>query len=421
MSRSTFARAVVAIALGALVVRVVYVYALGTRPALGSDAAWYVLQSSTIADGAGYLDPRRYFSLRGAVPTAQFPPLWPGLLAVVRELGIDTLRGYRITGGVVGSVTVVLTAYLGRTLAGARVGIMAALIVAVSPFLVAADGSLMAESLFIALVTGAVLATVQARRRGGFAWFALVGLLLGLATLTRSDGLIVVLVLVPVVAIGTPGPALRRLGLAATGIAVVIVVLTPWAIRNTDAMGETTVLSNNSGTLVSGANCTRTYSGSRLAGWDIRCVPFLHDLTEAKRSKEQRHAGIDYVRGHWGRALVVAPLRALRGWGLWSPGALLDAEAVEGRTRSMQTVGWVASLALLALAAGGVVVMRRAREELAELIAMVVAATLVLVTSWGNQRFRLVAEPELAVLAAVALVELRSRVRGRHDAPELAV
>ncbi len=87
----------------------------------------------------------------------------------------------------------------------------------------------------------------------------------------------------------------------------------------------------------------------------------------------------------------------------------------------MQTVGWVASLALLALAAGGVVVMRRARQELAELLAMIGAATLVLVTSWGNQRFRIVADPELAVLAAAALVHLWSRWRVRRSSSPVGV
>lgn len=417
MSRGAFARAAVAIALGALVLRVAYVFLLGAHPTLGADSTWYALQSGTIADGVGYVDPRRFFAFQGAPPTALYPPLWPGLLAVVHELGTDSLRAYRITGGVVGAVTVLLTAFLGRSLAGPRVGIVAAIVVATSPFLIAADGSLMSESLFIALVTGAVLAGVHARRRGGFAGFALVGLLLGLATLARSDGILIMLVLVPVLAIRVSGPALRRVGLAAIAVAAVVVVLAPWAIRSSDAMGETTLLSNNSGSLISGANCPTTYSGRQLAGWDITCIPFLHDLSEAKRSAKQRQAGVDYVRDHLGRAVVVAPLRAVRGWGLWSPSVLLDAEVGESRVRSMQTVGWVASLVLLALAVGGVVVMRRARQELAELLAIIGAATLVLAASWGNQRFRLVAEPELAVLASAALVHLWTRIRSRHAEP----
>jgi 4-amino-4-deoxy-L-arabinose transferase-like glycosyltransferase len=318
----------------------------------------------------------------------------------------------------VGAVTVVLTAYLGRSLAGVRVGLVAAIVVALSPFMIAADGSLMAESLFIALTTAAVLAAVRARRTGGPAWFVLVGLLLGLATLTRSDGLIVALVLVPVAAWCSGGAVLRRVGVAALALAVAVGVLVPWVVRNSDALGETTLLSNNSGSLISGANCDATYRGGQLAGWEVTCVPLPEGVTEVERTAEQRRAGIDYAKEHWLRAGLVAPLRVVRGWGLWSPGALLDAEVVESRTRPMQTVGWVASLALLGLAAWGTVVMVRDRKEVALLLAMVGAATLILMTSWGNQRFRLVAEPELAVLAAAALAQAWTRLeRSRHARP----
>jgi hypothetical protein len=74
-------------------------------------------------------------------------------------------------------------------------------------------------------------------------------------------------------------------------------------------------------------------------------------------------------------------------------------------------------LVILGLAVAGAVRLVRDRREVAELFAMVGAASLVLLTSWGNQRFRLVAEPELAVLAAAALVHLWSRTRSRNAEP----
>jgi 4-amino-4-deoxy-L-arabinose transferase-like glycosyltransferase len=417
LSRRSFASAVAVIALGALVLRVVYVFALGAHPALGSDATWYALQAGTIGDGIGFVDPRAIYTFRGAVPTAQFPPLWPSFLALFKLVGFDTVRSYRIAGGVVGAVTVVLTAYLGRRLVSDRVGIVAALVVAVSPAMIAADGSLMAESLFLVFTTGAVLVAVSARRTAGFGWFALVGALLGFATLTRSDGLVVAAVLVPVVAWCARVAVGRRVALAAVAFAVMVAVLVPWAVRNSDALGETTFLSNNSGTLVSGANCPVTYSGRRLAGWDITCVPHLHDLSEVSRSVKQRQAGLDFATEHWTRALVVGPLRVVRGWGLWSPKALVDAEVPESRTRSMQWAAWTVGLVILGLAVAGAVRLVRERREVAELFAMVGAASLILLTSWGNQRFRLVAEPQLAVLAAVALVRLWSRTRSRNVEP----
>ena len=46
---------------------------------------------------------------------------------------------------------------------------------------------------------------------------------------------------------------------------------------------------------------------------------------------------------------------------------------------------------------------------------MIGAASFVLAASWGNQRFRLAAEPALAVLAAIALSALWSRLSHRDD------
>jgi hypothetical protein len=212
-------------------------------------------------------------------------------------------------------------------------------------------------------------------------------------------------------------------GLATVSIAVLVVVLVPWAVRNSDALGEPVLLSSNSGSLISGANCASTYTGRRVAGWDFTCSHAAEPErgSEAHRAAVQRTAGIDYATDHLSRAVVVGPLRVVRGWGLWSPKALVDAEVPESRTRPMQWVAWAVGLVVLGLAVAGAVRLVRERREVAELFAVVGAASLVLLTSWGNQRFRLVAEPELAVLAAAALVHLWSRTRSRAErrVPEL--
>jgi hypothetical protein len=408
---SSFRRAVAAIAIGALILRIAYVLALGSRAPLRADGTWYALQAQTIANGAGYVDPRRYFSFHGSVATAQFPPLWPALLAVFNRLGIHSLRSYRMIGGFVGVITVVTTACIGRKLVDERVGLLAAGIVAVSPFMIAADGSLMADSLFIALMTAAVLLAIHVRQAPGLGWFALLGFTLGLATLTRSDGIVVGAVLVAVTAWCVPGAVMRRVGFAAVGGVVVLAVLVPWTVRNRDALDAFIPLSNNSGSLLGGANCNPAYGGRDIAGWAFSCISATEasDRTEVQRAGTERSAGLRYARDHLGRLAAVVPLRVVRGWGLWMPTVLADAEAQETRNRKMQLAGWPIELVISGLAvAGGVIAVRR-RIPVALLFAVIGAATVVLAASWGNQRFRLVAEPELAVLAAVTLSALGTR------------
>lgn len=412
MKSGSFIRAAGALAVAALVVRISYVVALGSGAPLGIDGTWYALQAGTIADGFRYLDAGSYYGLRGAVPTAQFPPVWPGLLALVHVVGVDSLYGYRMVGGFVGATTVLMTAFIGRHLVSARVGLIAAAIVAVSPWMIAADGSLMAESLFVALVTAAVLVAVYARENPSLGRFALLGLLLGLATLTRTDGLVVGAALVTVTAWRIPGSVLRRFALGAMAGGVVLVVLVPWTVRNKNALDAFVPVSNNSGSLLGGANCASTYS-SDIGGWDYECIRAVEHSgrSEVVRTDLERSHGLAYARDHLPRLAMTVPVRIVRGWGLWSPVALADTEAGESRNRTMQLAGWPVELCILGLASGGAFVAVRTRVRAAPLFAVIGAATVVLAISWGNQRFRVVAEPELGVLAAIAGNSIWTRLR----------
>ncbi|MEP6623019.1 MAG: glycosyltransferase family 39 protein, partial [Acidimicrobiia bacterium] len=412
MKPSTFFRRAGAIAAAALILRVGYVLALGTHPKLGIDGTWYALQAGTIADGLGYLDVGRYFALRGAVPTAQFPPLWPAVLSLFHVAGVDSLFGYRFVGAFVGTTTVFTTACIGRRLVGARTGLVAATIMAVSPWMTAADGSLMAESLFVAFVTIAVLIAVQLHEHPSRWRFALLGLVLGLATMTRTDGVIIGAVLVAATAWRTPGLPRRRLALGALAGGVLLMVLVPWTIRNQNSFGTFVPVSNNSGSLIGGSNCASTYS-SDIGGWDFACIRAIEasGRSEVVRTDRERSAGLAYARHHLARFAMTVPVRVLRGWGLWSPVVLADAEAGESRNRTMQLVGWPIELGILGLGAIGAVVAIRARVPVALLFTVIGAATLVLVMSWGNQRFRIVAAPEVGVFAAIALDSMWTRTR----------
>jgi 4-amino-4-deoxy-L-arabinose transferase-like glycosyltransferase len=348
------------------------------------------------------------------VPTAQFPPVWPGLLALVHVGGVDSLYGYRIVGGFVGATTVLMTAFIGRRLVSARVGLLAAAIVAVSPWMIAADGSLMAESLFVAFVTAAVLVAVYAREKPSWGRFALLGLLLGLATLTRTDGLVVGAALVSVTAWRVPGSVLRRFALGALAGGVLLVVLIPWTVRNHDALNAFVPVSNNSGSLLGGANCESAYS-SDIGGWDYECIRSVEHSgrSELVRTDLERSHGVAYARHHLPQFALTVPVRVVRGWGLWSPAGLADKESGESRNRTVQLAGWPVEMCILGLGVGGAFVAVRTRVRVAPLFAVIGAATVVLAISWGNQRFRVVAEPELAVLAAIAASSIWTHRRDR--------
>ncbi len=159
--------------------RVVYVLTVGADLRLGFDAVWYELQAGTLASGDGYIDPDSWYRLGESVPTANFPPLWPALLALANRLSIESERGYQMVGALVGTTTVALTGIIGLRVTGRRVGLVAGLLVALSPALIAADGSLMADSLYVALVAAATLVAVEAVEKATPGRFVVLGALLG--------------------------------------------------------------------------------------------------------------------------------------------------------------------------------------------------------------------------------------------------
>ena len=418
---SRFASALAVIAVLGLGLRVGYVLVLGPDIAFGFDAIWYQLQAGTVAAGDGYVDPDSYYRLGRLVPTANFPPLWPLLLAAADLLGVEDQRGYQLVGTLVGTATIVVAGLLGRRLLGPTVGLVAAGLVAASPALVASDGAIMSDSLYVLVITLAVLVAVRAVRSPSLGTFVGLGSLVGLATLTRSDALILAPILLGTTAWAAAGPARRRVGWAAAAGATVLVVLTPWIVYASARMDELVLVSNNSGSVFEASNCPGTYSGELIGFFDPACL-VVTDAggDEMQRAREARARGVDYARDHLSELPEVAVVRALRAWGLWDPIDQARLDAIESRDENWQLAAWAYGLALTAGAVPGAALLaRRVGREAAPLAAVVVGITVTIVVSLGNPRFVLAAVPCLAVAAAALAVRLvapgRLGASGRPD------
>src|SRR5215471_8628520 len=134
--------------------------------------------------------------------------------------------------------TIALTGVLGLLLGGRRVGLVAAAIAAFNPMLIAADGSLMSESLYVLLAVGALVVAVLAVRSRSVWWWLLLGVLLGLAVLTRQDAVVfAVLLVVPLAWMLAASPRDRVVrGLVA--LLAVCLVIGPWVLRNIVRLDE---------------------------------------------------------------------------------------------------------------------------------------------------------------------------------------
>jgi len=409
------------ICLGALGVRIAY--ALHQKHFLvGGDALTFHQVGQELADGFGFKEVLPPFG-----PTAEHPPLFELFLAVVDKLGANSYEAHRLILGAVGTVNVALIGLLGRALANWRTGLVAAAIAALYPLLWTADGALMSETLYGTFILCALLAAVWLARKPGPRPALLFGLLVGLAALTRGEGLaLLVLLGLPLCLRGAP--AWRGRGaLVGAMVGATVLVLLPWTIRNLDAFKSPVLISTNSNGLFIGANCPATYHGPLIGSWRFQCyTPRRPGEDEAQYFVRERDIGLRYAEHHLSRLPAVLAARLGRILDVYQFGQSLFLNGAEGRNARAVKWGiriyWVCGL--LALFALGLLWRRRERTTVLILGAPIAMVILVGLITYGGTRFRYAAEPSIVVLAAITLTAaagaLRARAAARRAPPRPA-
>jgi 4-amino-4-deoxy-L-arabinose transferase-like glycosyltransferase len=395
MSVPRFRARLAAVVAGAVALRLFYVLVLARHVPMAGDSQFFHAEANLIADGRGYIEPFLDAAYGIHVPTAAHPPLYPTVLAGLSLLGGDGVLAQRSLGALFGAVTIVLIALIGKRIGGERVGLIAAGIAALYPLFVAADGAPMSESLYGLLIAASLLVALQLHENRSVRLAAALGALIGLAALTRSEALLLL------VLVGLP-LTFRRWKAAVALIAACVVVLAPWTIRNWSAFDRFTLISHNDSTVLAGANCDDTYHGPDLGSWRFDCISQRRTLDEGKQAATWRREGIDYARDHAGRLPAVVPVRVLRTWDLWQPRRQLD--LAEGRAKWAEGAGVVVYFLLVPLMIWGALLFwRRNRAAAAILLAPALLVTFSSAIGYGNPRFRHAFEISIVVLAALAL------------------
>jgi hypothetical protein len=382
------------IALAAFGIRLLYIYVIAPAPTgIGGDAGFYSSAASQLADGHFY-----YRVIFGhAYPTAEHPPLYPIVLAVPAVLGAKSLIAYRIVSCAIGSVAVALIGVLGRRLAGNGAGIAAAAIAALYPPFVTSDGLVMSEPLFTLLVAAALIAALAVRARPTVARAAGLGLVIGLASLTRAEALLLVPLLAwPAVRTRrAPGAATR----AAVATLVAVAVLAPWVIRNA-VVFHRFILATDSNTLIAGANCPAAYYGHDIGWWNYDCFVRVRTKAQVHEGDASTAKAFDYAGDHVGRLPLVALTRVARTFDFFQP---LRQGNREPRRKWVDVAGLAFYYPLLILAGLGLAAIRRNRAILLAPVFMVIVVSAL---GWGIGRFRIAADVSIVALAAAAMVHL---------------
>ncbi len=116
-----------------------------------------------------------------------FPPGYPLFLGLLYSLAGPSLAVARLVQAALGAATCCILYLIGRNLFQPTVGRLAGLLMAVFPGHIYMAWRLMSETLFVLLISLAVLAAMALRERGGLARAAALGLVLGASVLVKSN------------------------------------------------------------------------------------------------------------------------------------------------------------------------------------------------------------------------------------------
>ncbi len=366
----------------------------------------------------------------GGGPSAFRPPGYPYFLGAVYAIaGQEAPPVGRFVGAFLGTLSVALIGLIALRLWGKRVSVIALCIAAVAPPMVILSTALISEALFVPVVLGAVASALQFRRsRRRYRWAVATGLLVGIAALTRTNGLLLLLPL----AIALAPVRGRRLRLASWAPAAAmflaaVLAIAPWTVRNYLVFHKLIPVSDEVGYTIAG-----TYDQVSRAN---REQPAVWVEAEHGASPEYAQLLFDAEIARWGelaygeklQAQAINEIKADPGYvlkvGYWNAIRMfhlgeLDLAVLNlsntdiTRIPALFEIYGFYPLGVLALAG---LLTRRARRA-PKWLWLVPLCLLTSVFITGFIRFRSPIDPFLVLLAAAAVASAQERV-ARHRRP----
>lgn len=214
------------------------------HPVPVSDTRFYYFSATSIAEGHGY-------QILGH-PTAFFPVGWPAFLGGLFYFSGPSMLVIEVLNLVLWALVAVLAYALGRRLCDRATGVVAGVLVAVSPTMAVFVMRAYSEALFIPLLLGVCLLLTWRRETPSLRIAALAGALLGASILVRSTAEALILILPLWLLWRRPRRESWRAALV-LGVSSCL-VLAPWLVRNMVVMHTTSLSTNGGVTLWLGAN-----------------------------------------------------------------------------------------------------------------------------------------------------------------------
>jgi 4-amino-4-deoxy-L-arabinose transferase-like glycosyltransferase len=358
----------------------------------------------------------RYALAPESPPTAWLSPLLPSVLAAVYWLA-----GYKRAVAqslllLLSALTAPATLLAGQEVADRRVGVLAGLLVALDPFAWIFAGLFYSEALFTFLTTLAVWMLLRAMRKPQPSRLILLGLTLGLCALARPNGLVVAMGCIVILPLVSDGRAAQRIRQATCVLAVTVLVMAPWIVRNSVVFARFIPTSTDTGQVLLGIY-NETCLEYRCLEWILpRVLPEVTEyqlaaLHELERNTLQTELALAFLRAHPVEFLGLTPGKLGHFWAQdtyipnttyrVSPAQVL-ADFQRAYYRFLLPVGIVGLLLLY---------LTGRRQEFIILTSVVAIFSMTTLVLWGNARLRLPLHPLLAIAAAFALTIAYDRTK----------
>lgn len=371
-----------------------------------SDEKEYIHLGSAVAGGGKFLDTNGEYSMRS--------PLFPLMLGGLFGIAGPGLTLAHLLNCVLGVLVVFLCYVLSMEVFQDQLAALcSALCASFYPGLVVYSVMLQTETLYMVFFLGLFLVVYTLWEKPTLVDCAALGILAGLAVLTRAVFLGFFPLIVAILWLRWKREGVPFVREAAVMVALFLVTLAPWTLRNYSIHGTLVPVSSWGGhSLLIGNNPYATGTWSTKAGFEEWYTDRLHErgissakeLTEVERGAVARSVAIDYMLSH---PVDVAAL-ALKKAHIFLVYPITNSDS----NIRLQAIAIVADVVLLSLAAVGIVGGKTGRISLLPVVLAVGFFTLFQILLHAEARYRLPLVPFACLIAgagAASLLDVRQR------------
>jgi 4-amino-4-deoxy-L-arabinose transferase-like glycosyltransferase len=389
------------IIVAAVLIRIPVALLMGDRvtelPGIHDQVSYDALARSLLA-GRGYSFTENWYPFTPAnTPTAHWSFVYPLYLA-----GTYAVTGYhplaaRLLQGIIGSALLCFLVYrIGRRVVNEDTGLVAAGLTAVYGYFIYYNVALMTETFFIVLVLLTLYLSLELQEEPTLVRWAGLGLSLGLAGLLRQTVLLFALLLLVWLFLELRGRGIRW-GYFAVPVAIIVLLVAPWTLRNYLVYRGFLLLNSNAGYALYASNNSDLGTDWRN---EVVVVPVPEELkgrNEAELDRALAQKGINLILADPERYLWLSLDKTLEYFKFWPSS---DSSRISNLNRVF-SFGLYLPFMIVGL---GLSVLRW--RNFVPLYLFIVIHTGIHLLSWPSLRYRLPVDAVLMVFAGLTLIEL---------------